>query len=109
MHEYQSQAAPVLKRMLAPAAVAIALCALWSALVVTWALMGVWTPIAPRGDTSAFMVAAVERVKGAGIGNCALALSAWRARTAFGLTLRPMLRQIASGSIHPPPAPLRGW
>jgi CubicO group peptidase (beta-lactamase class C family) len=62
------------KRVVAAAAVAIALCALWSTLVVTWALRGVLTPIATRGDASAFMAAAVERVKGAGIGNCALAL-----------------------------------
>src|SRR5215470_7060579 len=56
------------------AGVAIALCALWSTLVVTWALRGVSTPIAPRGDARAFMAAAIERVKDAGIGNCALAL-----------------------------------
>jgi CubicO group peptidase (beta-lactamase class C family) len=62
------------KRVLAAAAVAIAVCALWSTLVVTWAFQGVLTPIATRGDASAFMAAAVERVKGAGIANCALAL-----------------------------------
>jgi CubicO group peptidase (beta-lactamase class C family) len=63
-----------MKRVLAATAVAIALCALWSTLVVTWALRGVQTPIATRGDAKAFMAAAVERVKDAGIGNCALAL-----------------------------------
>jgi CubicO group peptidase (beta-lactamase class C family) len=62
------------KRVLAAAAVPIALCAFWSILIVTWALQGALTPIATRGDTRAFMAAAVERVKGAGIGNCALAL-----------------------------------
>ena len=62
------------KRVLAAAAVAIALIALWSWLVVTWALRGVSTPIAPRGDARAFMAAAAERVRNAGIGNCALAL-----------------------------------
>ena len=64
----------MIKRALVVAAVAIALCSLWSTLVVTWALRGVSTPIAPRGDARAFMAAAIERVKDAGIGNCALAL-----------------------------------
>jgi CubicO group peptidase (beta-lactamase class C family) len=63
-----------MKRVLVAAAVAIALCALWSTLVVTWALRGALTPIATRGDASAFMASVVERVKGAGIGNCAVAL-----------------------------------
>src|SRR5215471_996031 len=62
------------KRVLAAAAVAIVLCGLWSTLVVTWALCGVSTPVATRGDPRAFMAAAVERVNGASIGNCALAL-----------------------------------
>jgi CubicO group peptidase (beta-lactamase class C family) len=62
------------KRVLVAAAVATALCALWSTLVVTWALQGAFTPIAAGGDASAFMAATVERVKRAGIGNCALAL-----------------------------------
>jgi len=62
------------KRLLMVAGVAIALCALWSTLVVTWALRGVSTPIAKRGDAKAFMAAAVERVNDASIGNCALAL-----------------------------------
>jgi CubicO group peptidase (beta-lactamase class C family) len=62
------------KRVLVAAAVATALCALWSTLVVTWALQGACTPIAAGGDASAFMAATVERVKRAGIGNCALAL-----------------------------------
>jgi CubicO group peptidase (beta-lactamase class C family) len=62
------------KRLLAATTVAIVLSALWSALVVTWALRGVSIPIATRGDAKAFMAAAAERVKDAGIGNCALAL-----------------------------------
>jgi len=62
------------KRVLAAAAVAIVLSALWSTLVVTWALWGVSRPIATRSDSRAFMAVAVERVKRAGIGNCALAL-----------------------------------
>jgi CubicO group peptidase (beta-lactamase class C family) len=62
------------RRLLAAAAVAIALCALWSTLVAAWALRGVSIPIATRGDTKAFMAAAAERAKDAGIGNCALVL-----------------------------------
>jgi CubicO group peptidase (beta-lactamase class C family) len=64
----------MMKRVLAATAVAIGLCALWSTLVVAWAFRGALTPIAPRGDAVAFMAAAVERVKGADIGNCALAM-----------------------------------
>jgi hypothetical protein len=71
---YESKAALMTKRVLAAAAVAIGLCALWSTLVVTWALRAALTPIAPHGDASGFMAAAVERVKGAGIGNCTLAM-----------------------------------
>lgn len=63
----------MIKRFLAGAAVTIALCALWSTLVVIWVLQGVM-PLATRGDAGAFMAAAAERVKGAGVGNCALAL-----------------------------------
>lgn len=62
----------MMKRVLAAVAVAIALCVLWATLVVTWVLGRVLTPIAIRGDTGAFVAAAVERVKEAGIGNCAL-------------------------------------
>ena len=83
MRGEQFQAAPMMKRALAAAAIATALCALWSALVVTWALKGMWTPIATRDDASAFMAAAIERVNGAGIGNCAIALRSarsWRRR-----------------------------
>src|SRR5262249_6987662 len=69
-----SEAAMMTKRVLAAAALAIALIALWSWLVVTLALRGVSTPIAPGGDARAFMAAAAERVRNAGIGNCALAL-----------------------------------
>jgi CubicO group peptidase (beta-lactamase class C family) len=62
------------KRLLAAAGVAVALCTLWSTLVVIRALQGWFTPLATAGDASAFMAAAGERVKSAGIGNCALAL-----------------------------------
>src|SRR5215475_2700791 len=62
------------KRLLAAAAVAIAFCALWSTLVVIWALHGALSPIATRGDAHSFMAAAGERIKRAGVGNCALAL-----------------------------------
>jgi CubicO group peptidase (beta-lactamase class C family) len=65
--------APMTKRLLAAAAVAIAFCALWSTLVIVRALQDL-TPLATRGDPKAFMAAGVGRVKGAGVGNCALAL-----------------------------------
>jgi CubicO group peptidase (beta-lactamase class C family) len=63
-----------MKRLLAAAALAVGLCAIWSMLVATVALQGWWTPLATRGDARAFMAAAGERVKAAGVGNCAVAL-----------------------------------
>jgi CubicO group peptidase (beta-lactamase class C family) len=67
-------AAPMMKRALPAAALAVGLCAIWSMLVVTVALQGWSTPLAMRGDARAFIAAAGERVKAAGVGNCALAL-----------------------------------
>ena len=61
-----------MKRLLAAAAVAIAFCALWAALVVTAAMRE--PPLATPGDARAFVHAAGERAKDAGVGNCALAL-----------------------------------
>jgi CubicO group peptidase (beta-lactamase class C family) len=65
----------MMKRLLVAAALAIVLCAIWSMLVVAGALQG-WfeTPLVTRGDARAFMDSARERVKGEGLGNCALAL-----------------------------------
>jgi CubicO group peptidase (beta-lactamase class C family) len=65
----------MVKRLLGTVAAAIALCALWSALVLAAALQG-WfeTSHAARGDVRAFMDSARERVNHAGVGNLALAL-----------------------------------
>jgi CubicO group peptidase (beta-lactamase class C family) len=62
------------KRLLVATAVAIALCVLWSALVMIRAMHASSTSFATASDASAFMAAAAERVKDAGIGNCSLAL-----------------------------------
>jgi CubicO group peptidase (beta-lactamase class C family) len=65
----------MVKRLLGAVAAVIALCALWSALVLAAALQG-WfeTSHAARGDVRAFMDSARERVNHAGVGNFALAL-----------------------------------
>ena len=53
----------------------IALLLSWTAAVVVGTLEGWWsTPLAPRGDTRAFMNAAVERVDAAHAGNAVFAL-----------------------------------
>jgi CubicO group peptidase (beta-lactamase class C family) len=62
----------MMKRLLIAAAVAVAFCTLWATLVIIVALQE--PPLATRGDARALMHAARERVKDAGVGNCALAL-----------------------------------
>jgi CubicO group peptidase (beta-lactamase class C family) len=65
----------MVKRAFIGIGVALAVIAIWSALVLTAALQG-WfaSPMAPRGDARAFMDAAVKRMNSAPIGNGAIAL-----------------------------------
>jgi CubicO group peptidase (beta-lactamase class C family) len=62
----------MMKRLLIAAVIAVVFCTLWATLVVIVALQE--APLATLGDARALMHAARERVKDAGVGNCALAL-----------------------------------
>ena len=65
----------MLRRFLIVTAFGLGLCAIWSGLVIAAALEG-WLkdPVAARGDPHAFIEIARQRVKGTGLGSCALAL-----------------------------------